>query len=113
MSTQQGLRHKAGALSVPATLANLLDALDYRPRGAHAAQYRAVASILARELDKLDRDTLEVLLNASPAAAEIYENLHYAHAGLCCSDLEAATRAEMQARDLIQRAIQGAAKKPG
>lgn len=107
MSTQQGLRHNAGALSVPATLANLLDMLDYRPRGAHAAQYRAVASRLAKELETLDRDSLEALLNGSPAAAEIYENQHYALAGLCRSNLEAATQAEMLARAAIERAMRG------
>ncbi|MGE5452071.1 MAG: hypothetical protein ACM3VZ_09560 [Acidobacteriota bacterium] len=104
MSTQQSLRNTAGTLSVPATLAHLLDSLDYRPRGAHAGQYRAVASGLAQQLDHMDRDSLEALLNASPAAAEIYENLHYAHAGLCRSDLEAATRAEMLAREAIDKA---------
>lgn len=108
MATQQTSRNGTGALSVPSTLANLLDMLDYRPRGADAVQYRLVASSLARELSMLDRDTLEALLSSSPAAAEIYENLHYAQAGLCRSELDAATTAEMQAKDLIARA----AKKP-
>ena len=34
---------------------------------------------------------------------ELYENLHYARAGLCRSPLERATEAELQTRQLLQR----------
>ena len=108
MSTQEGLRNQAGVLTVPATLAHLLDVLDHHPRGADAAQYRAVAVSLAHELTRLDQDTLALLLKSSPAAAELYENLHYDHAGLCRSDLDAAMQAELQAKEALGRA----ARKP-
>ncbi|WP_295534543.1 hypothetical protein [uncultured Pseudacidovorax sp.] len=67
-----------------------------------AAQYRLVAQRLAAELDQApDLDLLQPLLKASPAAAAIYENLRYQHAGLCRSPLEAALAAEQRARALI------------
>jgi hypothetical protein len=112
MSTKQGLRNPSGMLSVPATLAHLLDVLDHRPRGANATQYRAVATSLAQELTRLDQATLDALLSSSPAAAEIYENQHYAHAGLCRSDLDQAMQAELQAKAVIGRAAQRQAKRP-
>ena len=43
------------------------------------------------------------LLAASPAAAVVYENLHYDAAGLCRSPLDTAAGAEMEARELIGR----------
>jgi hypothetical protein len=49
-------------------------------------------------------DQLRQLLAASPAAAEIYENLHYAHAGLCLRPMDVAVRAEKAATELISRA---------
>jgi hypothetical protein len=101
MSTQESLRTKAGVLTVPATLAHLLDVLDHHPRGADAAQYRAVATSLAHELTRLDQDTLALLLKSSPAATELYENLHR-------SDLDAAMQAELQAKEALGRA----ARKP-
>ncbi len=67
-------------------------------------QYRAVAASLARELSHIDRDVLEPLLSVSPAAAEVYENLQYAHAGLCRSDLDKAMNAELLAKAVIGKA---------
>jgi len=39
-----------------------------------------------------------------PAAAQLYENQHYQHAGLCRSPLDPALAAEMQARQWIEQA---------
>jgi hypothetical protein len=109
MSTPNGLQHRADVLSVHATLANMLDVLDHRPRGAHAAQYRAVAASLAHVLTTLDQDTLDALLARSPAACELYENQHYAHAGLCRSDLDLSLKAEFLAKEALQKAAKRAA----
>jgi len=113
MTTQQTLRNQAGVLTVPATLAHLLDVLDHRPRGADAAQYRAVAVSLTHQLTLLDPATLVLLLEASPAAAELYENQHYDHAGLCRSDLDAAMQAELQAKEALSRAGRKPSKAAG
>jgi hypothetical protein len=48
------------------------------------------------------------VLGAHPAAAELYENLQYEHAGLCRSPLEAALNAELLAGAAIQRAMRRA-----
>ncbi len=70
-----------------------------------AGQYRLVAQRLAAALDQVqDTDVLQPLLQASPAAAAVYENLRYQHAGLCRSPLEASLAAEQTARAAIDRA---------
>lgn len=104
MSTHQPYSALPGDLSTAVALAQLLDQLDHRPRGADAAQYRAVARGLARELTRFDGDMLEPLLRASPAASEVYENMHYLHAGLCRSGLEPSLQAELLTRDALRRA---------
>jgi hypothetical protein len=113
MSTQESLRNKAGVLTVPATLAHLLDVMDHRPRGADATQYRKVAASLASALTQLDGPELDALLRASPAATELYENAHYAHAGLCRANLDAAMQAEQLATQAIARAARTQSKTPG
>ena len=86
-----------------AVLAQLLERLDDSRTLVDAHQYRTVVARLSDMLADPDVDW-QPLLAESPAAAAIYENLHYADAGLCCSPLEAATRAEMTARGVIAAA---------
>lgn len=86
-------------------LAELLERLEH---GAHpdAGQYRLVAHRLAEELGRVtDTGTLDALLQANPAAAELYENLNYQHAGLCRSPLDSSLAAELRAREAIARAM--------
>ena len=86
-------------------LATLLERLERSTVPIGAEQYRSVVSHLAAELGEVaaERD-LPRLLDGFPATAELYENLHYAQAGLCRSQLEAATRAELEAQRAIGRA---------
>ncbi|HOZ95060.1 MAG TPA: hypothetical protein PK242_13395 [Ottowia sp.] len=86
-----------------AVLAQLLERLDASKQPVDAHQYRTVAARLADMLADADTDW-QPLLQQSPAAAALYENLHYADAGLCRSPLDAAMRAEMSARDAIETA---------
>ncbi|QTD43917.1 hypothetical protein [Ottowia testudinis] len=86
-----------------AVLAQLLERLDASRRPVDAHQYRAVVSRLSGMLADPEVDW-QPLLAESPAAATLYENLNYADAGLCRAPLEAATRAEMAARALIEAA---------
>ncbi len=86
-----------------AILAQLLERLDASPQPVDAHQYRTVASRLAAMLADTGVDW-QPLLAQSPAAAALYENLHYADAGLCRSPLDAAMRAEMAACDAIAAA---------
>ncbi|MCH8855539.1 MAG: hypothetical protein IIA03_04705, partial [Proteobacteria bacterium] len=46
---------------------------------------------------------LATVLDHFPAAAELYENLQYAHAGLCRAPLEASLQSELAARELLAR----------
>jgi hypothetical protein len=91
-------------LAVVATLASLLQRLEGSTVPVSPAQYRSVAERLADTLRQTaPSDALNAVLSAFPAAAEVYENLNYQHAGLCRSPLEAGLNAELQARQLIQR----------
>lgn len=92
-----------------AALAGLLERLERQPRSASAEQYQG----LVRQVDQLLADAppgrqLDTLLKASPALATLYENQHYAHAGLCRAPLERALPAELAARELIDRLRQAA-----
>jgi hypothetical protein len=92
-------------LAVAHLLAQLLERLDRSAAPVGAAQYRSVVRHLAEEFGELQSHRgLPALLDAFPAAAELYENLNYGHAGLCRSPLERALEAELQARQLIERA---------
>lgn len=98
------------ALQPLAALAVLLERLERLPRQASPQQYREVAQRAAKLLAQAEPgDALNALLTAAPATAEIYENLHYEHAGLVRSPLDAALRAEREAAAAIARARRTAA----
>jgi hypothetical protein len=87
------------------TLARMLERLDRSDVAVDPQQYRGVVEHLAEVLRTVPHDAaLEAVLDASPAAAELYENLQYQHAGLCRSPLEAALNAELAARSAIDAA---------
>jgi hypothetical protein len=92
-------------LGVVLTLAQLLERLERTPGPMGAAQYRSVVTHLAEELSKVSPGAgLQAVLDVHPAAAQVYENLNYQHAGLCRSPLEASLSAEMRAKEVIRRA---------
>lgn len=86
------------------TLAQLLERLERNLVPMSADQYRSVVAHLTTELvDAPPGEDLDFLLQAFPATAELYENLQYAHAGLCRSSLDASLAAELGAKDAIRR----------
>jgi len=90
-------------------MAQLLERMERSGRP-DADQYRMVVRRLAAELSRVqDVATLDALLEAHPAAAQVYENLNYQHAGLCRSLLDASLAAEISARTAIARAMQPSA----
>ncbi|HJV63550.1 MAG TPA: hypothetical protein VJ743_21550 [Albitalea sp.] len=92
-------------LKVVLTLAHVLQRLERGAGPVGADQYRSVAVRLSEELGRQPADAaLQAILDAHPAAAEVYENLNYRHAGLCRAPLERALTAELRAREAIQRA---------
>jgi len=98
-------------LTVTHVLAQLLERLEHSAAPVGAEQYRSVVEHLVNELHVISAGAeLGALLDAHPAAAELYENLHYEVAGLCRSSLDAAMTAERLARDAIERAMRGELK---
>lgn len=86
-------------------MAGLLERLESQPLGASAAQFRDVARLLNTLLSEAAPGAeLDALLVASPTLAELYENQHYAQAGLCRSPLEAGLNAELAATAALTRA---------
>jgi hypothetical protein len=91
-------------LTVVFTLARLLQRMELSTAPIDARQYRSVATRLAEELGTVPADeSLAAVLQAHPAAAELYENLYYAHAGLCRTPLELAAEAEAETLALLAR----------
>ncbi len=93
-------------LKVTHILAELLERLEHSASPVGPEQYRSVVLHLVEEFGDVEsgRD-LNALLETHPAAAEVYENMNYDVAGLCRSPLDIAMAAEMQAKDVIQRAM--------
>jgi ferritin-like metal-binding protein YciE len=86
-------------------LARMLERLDRSAVAVDPQQYRGVVEHLSELLLSVPHDAaLEAVLAASPATAELYENLQYQHAGLCRAPLEAALNAELAARAAIDAA---------
>lgn len=105
MREMQAQRTLPARLHTLAALAGLLQRLEHRPLTVSADQYRDVARRVAALLEQAEPDAhLHALLDAAPAAAEIYENVRYRHAGLCRAPLEAALNAELAATQAIARA---------
>ena len=95
-------------LTVVALLAGLLGRLESSTTAVSPTQYREVVSRLSNALIEADaHPQLRAVLDAHPAAAELYENLHYDQAGLCRSPLDAALSAEMRAVKAIETARRG------
>ena len=104
MNTQTH-RHQANRLQTLAAMAALLERLDRQPRSASAAQYQGVVEQVKRLLiEAAPGVEFNALLAVAPATAEVYENMHYAQAGLCRSPLEAALNAELAASAALTKA---------
>ncbi len=111
MNATPAYSHKTD-LTVTHVLAELLERLERSGKPVGAEQYRSVVLHLVNEFGDVDSGAeLGALLDTHPAAAELYENLHYQHAGLCRSGLDASLAAEQLAREALSRAM-GKAFKP-
>ena len=86
-------------------LARLLERIETSAVAFSADQYQALVRQLKMALgQELPQDALNAVLGAHPAAAELYENQHYAQSGLSRSSLERSVGSEMLASELIARA---------
>ena len=95
----------AGQFKTAITLAELLQRVESNALTVGPAQYRRLVRHLSQLLDGLAPGPgLDALLTTFPAAAALYENVHYDQAGLCRSPLEASLTTELQAREAIAKA---------
>ncbi|MFG6467077.1 hypothetical protein [Roseateles sp. BYS87W] len=91
-----------------ARLAQLLQGLEGQGRAAHPHQYQLLVRKLSAELlTHQGHEALPTLLDHLPAAAEVYENLQYGHAGLVRAPLEASLASELAVRDVLERVRRG------
>ena len=96
-------------LAVTHVLAQLLERLEQSAVPVGPEQYRSVVTHLVDQFrDAEPGAELGRLLDAYPAAAQLYENINYQHAGLCRSGLDASLAAELAARKAIERAMRPA-----
>ena len=94
-----------GALKTAIILAELLQRVENSGQRIGASQYRRLVRHLAQLLDGLTLEGgLDALLTTFPAAAALYENARYDHAGLCRSPLDASLASELQACAAIIKA---------
>ena len=85
-------------------LARLLERVEASPAAIGASQYRALVRRIQQALGApLPGPALQTILNAHPATAEIYENLHYESSGLSRSSLDRSVTTEMLATQLIHK----------
>jgi hypothetical protein len=97
--------HAKTNLTTVHVLAALLERLENSSVPVGAEQYRSVVLHLVGEFNEVSDPGLGALLDAHPAAAQVYENVNYANAGLCRSSLESSLAAELQAKTAIERAM--------
>ena len=85
-------------------LARLLERVESGHVRTLAEPYRQLVKQLQAALSaELPADALHAILRAYPAASELYENLHYQHAGLSRAPLEQSAASEVEARQLLAR----------
>jgi hypothetical protein len=100
----------SATLETVITLAQLLERLERSKVAVAPDQYQVVVKRLAAALREAEPgEPLQAVLGAHPAAAELYENLQYEHAGLVRSPLEASLNAEMMAGAAILKAMRRSA----
>lgn len=91
-----------------ARLAQLLQGLEGQAAGPDPHQYRLLVDKLSAELrEQQGHEALPRLLDHFPAAAEVYENLQYGHAGLVRAPLELSLTSELATRSLLERVRRG------
>ncbi|MEO5659000.1 MAG: hypothetical protein ABIQ90_04275 [Polaromonas sp.] len=96
-------------LTVTHVPAELLERLECStvPVGAEQCRSELLHLVSGLGEGKPDKE-LGILLDAHPAAAELYENVNYQYAGLCRFALDVSLAAERQANEALDRAMRRA-----
>ena len=93
-----------GQVQAAFALAHVLQRIENTPAPVDADQYQAIIGRLKEALtDELPQAFLDAMLRTHPAAAEVYENLHYADSGLSRSSLEINVSSEVLAAQALAR----------
>ncbi len=101
------------SLTVTHVLAQLLERLEHSQVPVDPVQYRSIVTHLVNEFgDVSPGEGLRTLLDNHPAAAQVYENLNYAVAGLCRSPLDISLAAERLAKEAIKSAMRKSTEGP-
>jgi hypothetical protein len=86
-------------------LARLLERVEAGAAPVAPDQYRTLVRQLTVALSQeIPDDAMRIVLSAHPAAAEVYENMHYAQSGLSRQPLERSVGSEMMASQAIAKA---------
>ncbi len=94
-------------LEMAIALARVLEYVERGPGRIDAEQYRLLVARLKTALaEDLPVAALDAVLGALPAAAEVYENMHYQFSGLSRSPLERSVASERLAAELLARVSQ-------
>ncbi len=103
--TQPSPQAGSAQLSIIETLAYALERVERGFSSVSPLQYRQLTARLSEALRTVGPGvSLQPLLDAFPATAELYENVNYERAGLCRSPLQASSDAEVMARTILARA---------
>lgn len=98
-------------LETAIALARILERVERGVERVDADQYQVlIARLKAALSEDLPEPALNAVLGALPAAAEVYENLHYKLSGLSRSSLERSVSSEMATAQLLAR-VSKASKK--
>jgi hypothetical protein len=85
-------------------LARLLERAERNELRPSADEYQRLVEQTKQALQaELPEPARHAVLDAFPAASELYENLHYAQAGLSRAALERSVQSEMAASQLLHR----------
>ena len=99
-TTSTGLAH----LETVIALARLLERVERSAAPVDAGQYQLLVAQLKAALSQdLPQPALDAVLGALPAAAELYENMHYHLSGLSRSTLERSVASERLVADLLAK----------
>jgi len=92
-------------------LARLLERVEASTRAVGPAQYRSLVRQIESLLSgPLPGPALRAILDAHPATAVIWENLHYATSGLARSPLDTSVATERLATELLRRVARAASR---
>ncbi|HZW72344.1 MAG TPA: hypothetical protein VFF43_02300 [Caldimonas sp.] len=92
-------------------LARLLERVEASTRAVGPAQYRSLVRQIESLLSApLPGPALRAILDAHPATAVIWENLHYATSGLARSPLDTSVATERLATELLRRVARAASR---